>query len=196
MDTSAITDYTMKAKCTHCGYDFSDPVPILTVNESTDDSHYRQHQLCPKCLYIDCIEIEHVKREVPLDWQTFEKHAHNSSEAEKEAYYKMFGEVAIETRINSKDKTISFTYDDEKYGKHTVDMVIMRIRVYLEHQQIVRRFYNLKGREALIEKYMKCLQDIKDVRVYAHSKIYTGNELLDVTQEHFEEFIVELKKLM
>lgn len=196
MDTSAITDDIMKAECTHCGFDFSEPAPILTIREPVSDTHYIPHDLCPKCLYIDTIVSEYIKRDVPLVWEDFMKSAEEHSKAEFEAYYRMFAENAIAVKPNKKKKTITYTFIDERYGKNTVDMVVQNILVYLEHREMQRRFANLKGREALIEKYEKLLLDIKEARVYAHSKIYSGNELLDNTQERFEEFIVELKKLM
>ncbi len=152
MDTTAITHEKMKAKCTHCGYEFDEPVPILSVYSKAPEDGKFVHNVCPKCLYIDTIEIKYEKRDVPLDWKEFEKSAEEHAKQEQEMYNKLFAKHALSYFRNPSGNCISYIFNDERYGKNTVDMLIMDILVYLEHREMARRFANLDGLDEAVKQ--------------------------------------------
>jgi hypothetical protein len=186
----------MKAKCTHCGYEFDEPVPILNVYSKAPESGKFVHNVCPKCLYIDTVEISFEKRDVPLDWKEFEKSAEEHAKQEQEMYNKLFAKHALSYFRNPSANCISYIFNDERYGKNTIDMLIMDILVYLEHKEMARRFANLKGLEELIAKYELLLKNIEEAKVRYIANYDNKTELHDTAIDSIKKFIEDLKKLI
>lgn len=157
MDFTYMLNYERKATCANCGHVFKNE-PILGVKERVGETHWTPHTLCPKCLYLDCIKYEDIKRKVPLIMEDLEWE--DNKQRKHQEIHKILKEHALFVD-ESQEQTTAYVFKNEKYKKG-IDDLIFGILVYLEDKEIQRRFANLTRVEKLIKKYEDSLEHTKN----------------------------------